>query len=117
VQLSHERVNRVMLEDGGVGHAASRRGRGRGPNVPGGGRGEELLHLGDLAGQGIGRVVLALPHEGSRAHTSLPLRGGSPGSDESCGEGRVRTWGVQERETSRLGRLEAYSSSRGVGMR
>jgi hypothetical protein len=91
VQLSHERVGRVVPEDGGVGHAASRRVGGGGPSVLGGGRGEKLLCLGDLAGQAVGRISLTLPHEGSRAHTSLPLRGGSPGSDESGDEGGVQT--------------------------
>jgi hypothetical protein len=90
VQLSHERVGRVVPEDGGVGHVASRRGGGGGRSVLGGGRGEELLRLGDLACQGVGRIALTLPHEGSGAHTSLPLRGGSPCSEESVGEGGGR---------------------------
>jgi hypothetical protein len=77
---------------------------------------EELLRLGDLASQGVGRVALALPHESSSAHTSPPLRGGSPGSDEGGGEGGVRTRGVQEMETARSGRLETHCSSGGAGM-
>jgi hypothetical protein len=57
----------------------------------GGGGDEELSRLGDLAGQCIGRIALTLPHEGSRAHTGLPLAGHSPGSDEGGSEGGVWT--------------------------
>jgi hypothetical protein len=89
VKLSHERVGRVVPEDGGVGSATSRRGGGSGPNI--GRRGEEVLRLGDLAGQSIGRIALPLPHECSGAHTGLPLRGSSPGSGESGGESGVGT--------------------------
>jgi hypothetical protein len=97
VKLRHERVGRVVPDDRGVGHAAARRVGGGGPSVVGGRGDEELLRLGDLAGQCIGRITLALPREGSRTHTGLPLGGRSPGSDEGGGEGGVRTGVVEGR--------------------
>jgi hypothetical protein len=99
VKLSHERVSRIVPEGGRMGRAAARRGRGVGSNVPWGGRGEEVLRLGDLAGQDIGRVALTFPREGCSANASLPLRGGSPSRDESGCEGgiRARRWSGGER--------------------
>jgi hypothetical protein len=92
VKLSHERIGRVMPEDCGGRHTATRRGRGRGP-ANRRGRREEALRLGDLTSQGVGRVAFVLPHEGGRAQPGLPLRGGSPGGDEGgvgarAGKGR-----------------------------
>jgi hypothetical protein len=110
VELSHERVGRVVPEDGGVRHATSRRGGGGGAGVQAPGRGEKLLSLGDLAGQGVGRVALAFPDEGGRAHTGLALRGGGPGSDKSRGEGEVRP-SQAERETPRRAGLKTGGGS------
>jgi hypothetical protein len=110
VELSHERVGRVMPEDDGVRHATSRRGGGGGSSVQARGRGEELLGLGDLAGHGVGRVALALPDEGGRTHTDLALRGGGPGSDKSRGEGEVRS-SQAERETPRRAGLKTGGGS------
>jgi hypothetical protein len=81
-------------EDGGVRHAAIRRGRGVGSNVLADGGGEEPLRLGDLASQGIGRFSLVLPHEGGSPHTSLPLRGRGTCGGEGSGERRSVTAGV-----------------------
>ena len=49
--------------------------------------GEELLCVGDLLGQGIGRVALALPSEGGLPQTGLPRLVLGPGSGESVVEG------------------------------
>jgi hypothetical protein len=92
VKLRHERVSRVVPEDSGVRHTATRRGRGVGPSRRGGR--EEPLRLGNLASQGVGRFALVLPHEGGRPHPGLPLRGGGTRGDESSGERRGVTDGV-----------------------
>jgi len=51
---------------------------------------EELLRLGDLTGQNIGRIALPLPGLGRRAQACLALRGSGPGGDESRCKGGVR---------------------------
>jgi hypothetical protein len=88
----------------------SRRGGGGGTGVQARGRGEKLLGLGDLASQGVGRVALAFPDEGGRAHTGLALRGGGPGSDKSRGKSEVRS-SQAERETPRRAGLKAGGGS------
>jgi hypothetical protein len=87
VELRHERISRIMPDDRGVGRTVV---RGGGADVVGGRKGEELLRLGDLAGQCIGCLALALPSEGGCTHTGLARRGSGPGSDEGSGEGGVR---------------------------
>jgi hypothetical protein len=95
VQLRHERVDRVVPDDRGGGGAVARRAGGGGPYVVVDRRDEALLHVGDLAGQGVGRIPLALPGEGGRTKTSLTLSGCSTGSDEGSGERRGVTTGVE----------------------
>jgi hypothetical protein len=75
------------------------------------GRDEALLHVSDLAGQGIGDISLTLPNEGCRADTSLTLRSCSMSSDEGSGESRVSTTGVEVgRRRCREGCCHAQSS-------
>jgi hypothetical protein len=115
VKLRHERVSRIVPEDGGMGRAAARRGGGVGSNVPWSGRDEEVLRLSDLAGQSIGCVALTFPRQGCSPNASLPLRGGSPSRDESGGEGgvRARRWSsgegtvISPKEQRRQKRMEA----------
>jgi hypothetical protein len=52
---------------------------------------EELLRLGELADQCIGRIALARPSEGGRTNTGLAIHSGRPGSDKCVGEGGVGT--------------------------
>jgi hypothetical protein len=83
----------------------ARRVGGGGPEVVVDRRNEALLHVSDLAGQGIGHIPLALPGEGCRAKTSLALSSCSPSGDEGSGESRVVTTGVEEgRRRLRRGR-------------
>ena len=65
----------------------TRRAGGGNPAVGGSREGEELLRVGDLLCQGIGRVALALPVEGSLPQAGLPRRVLGP----SSGEALVRT--------------------------
>ena len=75
VKLYHERVGWIVPDDRGVGHAGTRRAGGGRPDVVRGRDDEQLLRLGDLASQGIGRIALALPSEGSLPHTPRGQRG------------------------------------------
>jgi hypothetical protein len=52
---------------------------------------EELLRLGELAGQRIGRSALALPSEGGRTDPCVAIHSGSPSSDKGVGEDGVET--------------------------
>jgi hypothetical protein len=89
VKLRNQWIGQIVSDDRGGGRAVTRRAGGGGPNVVVGGRDEELLRLGDLAGQCIGGIPLALPSESSRTDTGLSLCGRCPGRDERGGEGGV----------------------------
>jgi len=84
VELHHVGVGRIVPDD-------RSRSRGRGPDVRRGWKAEEPLGFGDLAGQGVGRVALALPSESGLTHASPALRSRSTRSDESGDQGGVRT--------------------------
>jgi hypothetical protein len=84
VELSHERVSRVILEHrgDGAGHGpdgqcgrdtvhAAHGVRGGGPAVVGRRRGEELFRHGNLSSDSVGGFTLALPHEGRFPKTCL----------------------------------------------
>jgi hypothetical protein len=114
VELGHERVRRIMPEDGGVVDGTSGRGRG-GTDVPGGGWSKELLRLGDLASQSVGRVALALPHESRRTHTSLAFRGSSTGSHEGGSESGIGPRGAQRMRATETEKVQRRSSSTGSG--
>ena len=87
VELSHERVSRVMPEHRGDGAGPGPDGRcgrdtvhaahgvrGGGPDVVGCRRGEELFRRGNLSSDSVGGFVLALPHEGRFPQTGLSRR-------------------------------------------
>jgi hypothetical protein len=87
VELSHERVSRVMPEHRGNGAGPgsdSRCGRnavhaahgvrGGGPAVVARRRGEELFRRGNLSSDSVGGLALALPHEGCFSQTALSRR-------------------------------------------
>jgi len=95
VKLRHEGISRIVPDDRVGRRAVSRRAGGGGPNVVVGRKDEMLLRVGDLAGQCIGGILLALPSEGSRTYTSLALGSRGTGSDEDGGEGGIRTTGVE----------------------
>ena len=97
VKLGQERVGRVVPEDRGVGHAGTGRSRGRGPNVGRGREAEELFYVGDLAGQGISRITLALPGDGGLTHAGHALCSSGSGCDKGGSEGGGGTRGVRRR--------------------
>ena len=68
---------------------------------------EELLRLGDLTGQNIGRIALPLLGLGRRAQACLALRGSGPGGDESRCEGGVRWRRCVKRQRRRGGKWRA----------
>ena len=80
-----------------VRHIGTSQSRGRGPDVGRGREAKELLRFGNLAGQGIGRIALALPSEGGLTHAGLALRRHSTSSDGSGDEGGVRTMSHRQR--------------------
>jgi hypothetical protein len=95
VELSHERVSRVMPEHRGDGAGPGpdgRRGRDTvhaahgvregGPAVVGRRRGEELFRRGNLSSDSVGGFALALPHEGRFPQTCLLRRVLRVGSGE-----------------------------------
>jgi hypothetical protein len=61
VELGHEGIGRIVPEDRGGGDAVARRAGGSSADVVVGVRGEEVLRFGDLAGQSISGISLALP--------------------------------------------------------
>jgi hypothetical protein len=87
MELSHERVSRVMPEHRGDGAGPGSDGRygqdavhtahgvrGGGPAIVGRRRGEELFRRGNLSSDSIGGLALALPHEGLFPQMSLSRR-------------------------------------------
>jgi hypothetical protein len=87
VKLRHEGIGRIVPDDRGGGRAVTRRARGGGANVGVGRKDETLLHVGDLAGQRICGIPLALPSECRRTYTSLALCSCGPSGDKGSGEG------------------------------
>ena len=93
VKLGHERVGRIVPEDRrGVSHVVAGRVGGCGPDVGRGRKAKGLLRFGDLAGQGIGRISLAFPSDGSLMHAGQVCRRSGPGIDEGSGKGGVGRW-------------------------
>jgi hypothetical protein len=83
VELRDQGIGRVVTESRSGGGEVARRAGGGGPPV----LGEELLRLGDLAGQSVGGVPLPLPHEGSRTDALLSRGGHGPGGNQRGSEG------------------------------
>ena len=77
---------------------------------------EELLRLGDLTGQNIGRIALPLPGLGRRAQGCLALRGSGPGGDESRCEGGVRWRRCVKRQRRRGGKRSLEVRARACGV-
>ena len=96
VELHHVEVGRIMPDD-------RSRSRGRGPDVRRGWKAEELLGVGNLAGQGVSLVTLALPSESGLTHAGPALRSRSTSSGESGDEGGVRTMHHGRRRRCREG--------------
>jgi hypothetical protein len=92
VELSHERVSRVMPEHRGGGAVPgsdcrdavhdAHGVRGGGPAVVGHRQGEELFRRGNLSSDSVGGLALALPHEGRFPQTCLSRRVLRAGSGE-----------------------------------
>jgi len=77
---------------------------------------EELLRLGDLTGQNIGRIALPLLGLGRRAQACLALRGSGPGGDESRCEGGVRWRRCLKRQRRRGGKRSLEVRARACGV-
>ena len=108
VELHHVGVGRIVPDD-------RSRSRGRGPDVRRSLKAEELLDFGDLSGQGVGRVALALPSKSGLTHAGPALRGRSTSSDESDDEGGVRTMHHGRRRRCREGGRGRSSHARSYG--
>jgi hypothetical protein len=123
VELSHERVSRVMPEhrgDGAWPGSDSRCGRdavhaahgvrGGGPAVVGHRRGKVLFRRGNLNSDSVGGIALTLPHEGRFPQPRLSRRvlragSGKGGDGVSLVGDRWRRWLIDDRKRRWQGRV------------